>query len=109
MRDSFLIVLTTLPNRSQARKLSRQILKIKLAACINILGPAESSFWWEGKIDHAKEFLLLIKTQVAHFGRLRGFLEKNHPYSVPEIVAIPLVKGHAPYLDWIKSSTGKPR
>lgn len=103
MPNSFLVVLTTLPSRPQARKLSRKILKARLAACINILGPAESYFWWRGKIDRAKEFLLLIKTRVPHFDRLRRFIEKNHPYAVPEIVALPLQKGSAAYLDWIKN------
>ena len=103
MPSAFLIVLTTLPNRSRARALSRKILRARLAACVNILGPAESFFWWKKKIDHAKEFLLLIKTRASHFDRLRRFIEKNHPYSVPEIVALPIKKGNATYLDWIKT------
>ena len=71
---------------------------------MNILGPAESLFWWQGKIDRAKEFLLLIKTRSAHFKGLRRFLEKNHPYTVPEIVALPIEEGNASYLNWIKKS-----
>ena len=102
MPSSCLLVLTTLPHRFEARKISRLILKKKLAACINLIGPAESSFWWEGKVDHAREYLLFIKTRSSQFGRLRQFLEKNHPYSVPEIVAFPIVKGNAAYLNWIK-------
>ena len=103
MPRPYQIVLTTLPNRSQARKLSQRILKARLAACTNLLGPAESFFWWKGKIDRAKEFLLLIKTRASHFDRLRRFIEKNHPYSVPEIAALPIEKGNASYLNWIKS------
>ena len=104
MPSSCLIVLTTLPTLSKGRQISAQLLKKKLAACVNLLGPAESSFWWEGKIDHAKEYLLLIKTRASHFDRLRRFLEKIHPYSTPEIVALSLEKGNASYLNWLKAS-----
>lgn len=103
MSDSFLVVLTTLPSSGRARRLARQILQKKLAACINILGPALSYFWWKGKRDQAKEFLLLIKTHASRFDQLRRFLEKNHPYEVPEIVALPIRKANAPYLNWIRS------
>lgn len=105
MPSSCVIVLTTLPTRSKARQISTLVLQKKLAACVNLLGPAESSFWWEGKVGHAKEYLLLIKTRGSHFERLRQFLEKNHPYSVPEIVALPIEKGNTPYLSWLKTST----
>ena len=105
MPGSFLIVLTALPDRSRARALSQKILKARLAACINILGPAESFFRWKNKIDRAKEFLLLIKTRASHFDRLRRLVKKNHPYSVPEIVALPIKKGNAAYLDWMKHAT----
>jgi periplasmic divalent cation tolerance protein len=71
---------------------------------VNIMGPAESSFWWQGKIDRAREYLLLIKTRTSQFVRLRQFLERHHPYSVPEIVALPIEKANAPYLNWIRNS-----
>ncbi len=105
MPSSYLVVLTTLPNQSEARKISKLLLKKKFAACVNLIGPMESSFWWQGKIDRAREFLLLIKTRRAHFNRLRKFLEKNHPYEVPEIVAFRIAEGNASYLNWIKKST----
>ena len=104
MSSSCIIVLTTLPTLSKARQISTQVLKKKLAACVNLLGPTESSFWWQGKIDHAKEYLLLIKTRTSHFARLRRLLEKHHPYSIPEIVALPIEKGNASYLDWLRQS-----
>ena len=60
MRGSFLVVLTTLPSLAKGRQLAKLVLQKKLAACVNILGPAQSLFWWKGKIDSAKEHLLLI-------------------------------------------------
>lgn len=104
MSGAYSVILTTLPNRSTARQLAQKILKQKLAACVNVIGPAQSLFWWKGKIDQAKEFLLLIKTRSSYFNRLRRFIEKNHPYSVPEIVALPIGQGNAAYLNWISAS-----
>lgn len=106
MPSSSLIVLTTLPKLSKARQIAAQVLQKNLAACVNLLGPVESSFRWQGKIDHAKEYLLLMKTRASHFARLRHFLERNHPYSVPEIVALAIEKGNTPYLEWLKASVG---
>lgn len=104
MSDSSFVVLTTLPSDSKARKIARLLLKEKFAACVNIVGPVHSLFWWQGKVDRAKEFLLLIKTRASRFERLQKFLEKHHPYSVPEIIALPIHKGNRAYLDWIRTS-----
>lgn len=107
MPSPFYVVLTTLPSRPQAEKLAQRVLQEKLAACVNVIGPARSFFWWEGKIDRAKEHLLLIKTHRSLFSQLRRFLEKNHPYEVPEIVALPIERGNAAYLDWIRRVIAK--
>ncbi|MBI4115717.1 MAG: divalent-cation tolerance protein CutA [Candidatus Omnitrophica bacterium] len=103
--SGFIVVLTTLPSRAKARQLARLILSQKLAACVNLLGPAESFFWWQGKIDHAKEFLLIIKTRTSRFSLLRRFLEKHHPYDVPEIISLIIRDGNDAYLQWLKVST----
>ena len=105
MPDSFLVVLTTLPSAATARRMAVRVLQMKFAACVNILGPAHSYFWWKGRVDHTREHLLLMKTRASRFDRLRRFLEKNHPYEVPEIVALPIRKGNAPYLKWLADST----
>jgi len=104
MSASFVVVLTTLPSRPKACALAEKIIRRKLAACVNVLGPAESFFWWQGKMDRAKEYLLVIKTRASHFASLEKFLEKNHPYSVPEILALPVARGNSSYLNWLKAS-----
>ena len=104
MPDSALVVFTSLPNPVQAKKLSRQILRRKYAACINLIKEVESFFWWKGKIERANECLLLIKTRRSRFEHLRTFIEKNHPYSVPEIIALPIQKGNRAYLKWLAFS-----
>lgn len=105
MPSSCLIVLTTLPDRSHARRLSQFILKKRLAACIQQVGPVESVYRWKKKIERAKEYLLILKTRNALFPRLKRALEKNHPYAVPEIVALPFAKANASYLRWLKAET----
>ncbi len=104
MPGNFLVILTTLPSAAQARQISKRLIQKKLAACVNVLGPAQSFFRWEGKIDKVREYLLVIKTRASHFDKLSAFLKTCHPYLVPEIVALPILKGNLPYLNWIKDS-----
>ena len=105
MPSSFLIVLTTLPDRLHARRLSELVLKKRLAACIQQVGPIESVYRWKKKVERAKEYLLILKTRTALFPRLKKILEKNHPYSVPEIVALPFAKANSAYLRWLQAET----
>ena len=104
MSTPFIVVLTTFSKKADARRISRLLTRKKLAACVNILNAVESFFWWEGKVERVKENLVLIKTKSSQFSALRKFLEKNHPYSVPEIIALPVQKGNAPYLNWLQAS-----
>lgn len=104
MPAPFVIVLTTLPSRSQAERLSRLVLKEKLAACINQMGPLRSSYWWKNRIETAQEFLLVIKTRARGYTKLQNFIKRHHPYAVPEIISLPIQKGHRPYLDWLKAN-----
>ncbi|MBI3322045.1 MAG: divalent-cation tolerance protein CutA [Candidatus Omnitrophica bacterium] len=101
---SVVVVLVTCPKTAVARRLGVALVKRRLAACVNLIRGIESIFWWEGKIDRAREALLLIKTTRASFPRLRRAIRELHPYDVPEIIALPLVDGHPPYLRWVISS-----
>ncbi|MBN2483281.1 MAG: divalent-cation tolerance protein CutA [Candidatus Omnitrophica bacterium] len=95
-----IVVFVTVPCE-KASELARTILKEKVAACVNIIPGVESLFWWEGKIDEAKESLLLIKTQTQLFDRVLAVIKENHPYTVPEIVAVEMDKVYPEYLRWI--------
>ena len=101
----YIVVLITIPTIGQARKLSRFLLLKKLAACINIIPKVESLFWWQKKIDKAKESLLVIKTQKKLFNKLIKAVKLKHPYSIPEIVALSIVSGNKDYLEWISETT----
>ena len=104
----FVLVLVTCPDRTVARRLGRELVKRRLAACVTIVPGVESIFWWEGRIDRGREALLLIKTTAERFEPLRRAAIRLHPYDVPEVIALPLTAGHRPYLEWVASSTRRP-
>jgi periplasmic divalent cation tolerance protein len=103
----FCLVLVTVPNETAAKAIAQSLLSAQLAACINFVG-VESCYLWEGAIHHDREVQLLIKTQQHLFPDLSDKLTAIHPYEIPEIIAIPIVAGNAPYLNWIAQSTAKP-
>ena len=100
----YLAVLVTVPNRLQAKKIVNLLLREKLAACVNIIPNVDSFFWWQGKIDRAKEVLLVIKSKKKLMNKLIKAVKSKHPYSVPEIVALPIISGNKDYLNWIDES-----
>ena len=100
----FLLVLVTCPSRAAARRLATALVKRRLAACVNILPGIESIFWWQGRIDNSREALLLIKTTSARLARLTRAVVALHPYDLPEVIALPVTRGHRPYLRWVASS-----
>jgi periplasmic divalent cation tolerance protein len=97
------IVLTTCP-ASAAAAIARTLVEERLAACVNRLPGAVSTYIWEGEVVTGGEELLLIKTTGGGFERLRARLLALHPYDLPEIVALAVGAGHQPYLDWIAST-----
>src|SRR3989338_1778709 len=101
---SCLVVLVTCPTRAVARRIATAVVTQRLAACVNLLPGIESTFRWEGKIDRAREVLLVMKTTRRRFGALAYAIQHLHPYEVPEIIALPVTIGAAPYLRWLSQS-----
>jgi len=100
-----IVVLITTPSKEEAEKLGRFLVEKKLAACANILSPISSIFSWEGKICHEQESLMILKTRRDCFARLSEEVKRHHSYSVPEIIALPVVEGSSDYLKWIWENT----
>jgi periplasmic divalent cation tolerance protein len=98
-----LIVLTTLPNNEEAETLAEKIVAAKLAACVQILPPVKSFYFWEGAIQKDREHLLLIKTLAEKFAELEKFIQETHSYEVPEIIALQTEKVSESYLNWTRS------
>ncbi len=105
-KTSALAVFTTVSKKSDAVRLSKILVEKKLAACVTTLPLGESRYRWKGKICNEREFVLLIKTTVPLFERLRAVLERIHPYDCPEILGIPVEKISKPYRDWLIKSVG---
>ena len=101
---SYVVVIITTPNKEEAVKIVRSLLKERLIACANILGPVSSLFWWQGKIDEENEFLVFMKSHKSLFERLSERVTEIHSYEVPEIIALPIIEGSPPYLKWLKTS-----
>lgn len=100
-----LLILTNLPDDASARTLARGLLDSRLAACINILAPCTSVYRWQGDIEHAQEVPLLIKTTANRYAALEDAIRANHPYELPEIIAVPIERGLPAYLDWVAAET----
>lgn len=98
------IALVSCPTRRVARRLAHELIARRAAACVNIVPAIESTFRWQGKVDRARELLLIIKTTVGRFPALRRLVVQLHPYEVPEVIGWRLCAGHRPYLDWVTSS-----
>lgn len=101
---SYIVVIMTTPNKEEAVKIVRSLLKERLIACANIVGPVSSLFWWQGKIDEESEFLVFMKSHKSLFERLSERVMEIHSYEVPEIIALPIIEGSPPYLEWLKTS-----
>jgi periplasmic divalent cation tolerance protein len=101
----YLQVQTTTDSRAEAVELGRSAVEARLAACAQVAGPVVSSYWWEGDLERAEEWLLLLKLPAARYQELADFLTQRHSYDEPEIVATPIVAGSAAYLSWIEEVT----
>jgi periplasmic divalent cation tolerance protein len=100
-----IVVLVTCGTEDEAAEIAHALVEDRLVACVNILSPVRSIYRWEGKIWDEKEWLLIIKTQKKRFEDLEKKVKSLHSYSVPEIIALPIVEGSAPYLKWLEENT----
>ena len=100
------IILTTAGSQEEARKIAHALVERRLAACVNIVPQIESVYRWQGKVDVAEEWLLLIKTQADLFEQVRDAVKELHSYDLPECVMLEVSGGSQEYLDWITKNTG---
>lgn len=98
-------VLTNLPDSETAFNLARELVRLRLAACVNVLAPVTSFYRWEGREEQATEYPLLIKSTHERYIELEEAIRKRHPYALPEIVAWPIEQGLAGYLRWVEQET----
>jgi periplasmic divalent cation tolerance protein len=96
-----LVVLTTVGTAEDAERIARALVERRLAACVNVVSGVVSVYRWKGEVCRDEERLLVVKTRRERLEALREALVGMHPYEVPELVALPVEAGHAPYLAWL--------
>ena len=98
------VILVTVANRDECKKIARHLVEKRLAACVNISQPIESVYRWEGQIAEEGEFLLIIKSIRELFSEIKTEISKVHSYHTPEIICLPVIDGSRNYLQWISDS-----
>ncbi len=88
-----------------ARHLAREALRMRLAACVNLMPRMESHYWWKGTMEKGAEVLMIFKTRAFHLAKLEALILKEHPYDTPEFVSLELAGGNERYLDWLDRET----
>jgi periplasmic divalent cation tolerance protein len=101
MRAEAIQVMTTTAEKHDAETLSQAVLESRLAACVQISGPIDSRYWWNGRLETASEWLVTIKTRRDLYKKLEKLLLEKHPYDQPEIMATAVVEVSAGYLKWL--------
>jgi len=99
-----IVVLITVGNDEEGRKIAELLVNRRKAACVSILPRVDSLFWWEGKLDSAQESLLIVKTKASLFPEIVELVKRVHSYEVPEIIALPIIAGSEDYLMWLNTS-----
>ena len=103
-----IVVLSTVARAEDAERIGRALVTRGLAACVNVVPGLVSIYRWKGDVERAEEQLLLIKTRRETFAALREALVALHPYELPEVLALPIEDGHAPYLAWLDENSRQP-
>jgi periplasmic divalent cation tolerance protein len=99
-----LVALSTFPSPDKAAEIARVLVEEQLAACVNLVPAVRSIYRWQGQVSDDAETLAIIKTTRERFEALRARLVELHPYEVPELIALAIEAGHAPYLDWVSAT-----
>jgi len=104
-----LLVLSTVATAEDAERIGGALVERGLAACVNVVPAVVSIYRWQGQVEKAEERLLLIKTRADRFSAVRDAVVALHPYDLPEVIAVPVAGGHAPYLAWVDESVNASR
>jgi periplasmic divalent cation tolerance protein len=102
-----ILVLCSCPDETVGEHIGAALVEERLAACVNHVPNIASAYRWQSKVERARECLLLIKTTSERFDALRERIVELHPYELPEVIAVDIALGHAPYLAWIATETGE--
>jgi len=101
----YVVVLVTASSPEEGSRIAGTLVKERLCACVNVAAGVRSFFWWEGEVQEQGEVLLVCKTTKDRVSAIEETVRKLHSYTVPEVIALPVVKGSADYLDWVSKET----
>ncbi len=101
----FIQVSGTVNSKEIANRIARKLLDERVTSCVQVLGPIHSNYWWKGKVDRAREWICLIKARTNDYSRIETSIKSVHPYDVPEILALPVLRGNTDFLNWIRKET----
>lgn len=104
VKSMYITIFITASNKKEASSIAKMLLNYKLASCVNIIDKIDSVFWWQGKIERAKEALLIIKSKREKLHKIIRGVKSMHSYQLPEIIALPIIGGNKGYLKWISDS-----
>ncbi len=105
MESTAIVVLCTAPSEEVAERLARALLEARCVACVSLVPGLRSLYRWKGAVEEAREVQLLIKTRSERFADVERVLRAEHPYEVPELIALPIVAASADYLAWLVAET----
>lgn len=100
-----IVIYCTVPNKKIAKDITKILMKHKLAACVSMIDNVKSVFSWDGEVCEEKEILMMIKTRRTNYGKVKLVIEDLHSYSIPEIIALPIVDCSEDYLKWLVKET----
>lgn len=100
----YVVIFITVKNVMEGEKIAHHLVKEQLVACVNIISGVKSIFTWQGKVDHADEALLILKSKKSCFPKIVAQVKKLHSYDCPEVIAMPIIGGNKDYLNWVKDS-----
>lgn len=100
-------VITTVPSREKAREIAALLVQRRLAACVQVSGPIDSTYWWQGKLETAQEWQCVAKTRRENYTQVEAAIRQVHPYETPEILALAVQQGLDDYLRWLGRETSQ--
>jgi periplasmic divalent cation tolerance protein len=105
---AYIQVFMTTGSKEDAAHISRTLVEKRLAACVQVIGPIASTYWWNDQVETAEEWLCLVKTHQRVYDELERVVKEIHPYDTPEILALPITAGNQNYLSWLNNELKKP-
>lgn len=104
MKNKIIMVFITCPDEAIARQFGQHLVGAGLAACVNVVPGVSSIYRWQDKVQQDQEAMMMIKTAAERLPEITAWIRQNHPYDLPEVVAVPVVAGHDGYLQWVNDA-----